>query len=336
MTDLNRRTIAAWLLLCAAMVCAIVVVGGVTRLTRSGLSIVEWQPLVGMIPPLTEAHWQELFAKYRATPEYKLVNFAMDLDGFKRIFWWEYVHRLLGRLVGLVYLLPFLWFLARRRVDRPLAWKLWGVFALGALQGGLGWFMVKSGLVDDPKVSHFRLTAHLGVALAIITAQLWIALDLLRPGTGPRNPLAVALAALVFLMALSGAMVAGLRAGYAYNTFPLMNGRLIPPEVLMLEPWWRNFEYNMATVQLVHRAFFWLLLVLVPLAWWQARGPASAHALLAAFVLQASLGISTLLLGVPVALAVAHQAGAVLLLVVALIHAHARRVPEGAHAHRPA
>ena len=325
MIDRDRRAIAAWLLLCAAMVCAIVVVGGVTRLTRSGLSIIEWQPLVGTLPPLSEAHWQELFAKYRATPEYKLVNFAMDLDGFKRIFWWEYVHRLLGRLVGLVYLLPFLWFLARRRVERPLAWKLWGVFALGALQGGLGWLMVKSGLVDDPKVSHYRLTAHLGVALAIVSAQLWIALDLLRPEPGRRNRLAVALAVLVFVMALSGAMVAGLRAGYAYNTFPLMNGHLIPPEVLMLEPWWRNFEYNVATVQLVHRAFFWLLLVLVPLAWWRSRGRASAHALLAAFVLQASLGISTLLLGVPVALAAAHQAGAVLLLVVALVHAHGRR-----------
>jgi cytochrome c oxidase assembly protein subunit 15 len=322
MTPTDRRAVAAWLLLCAAMVCAIVVVGGITRLTRSGLSIVEWQPLIGAIPPLSEAHWQELFARYRETPEYKLVNFAMDLDGFKRIFWWEYVHRLLGRLVGLVYLLPFLWFLARRRIERPLAWKLWGVFALGAFQGALGWLMVKSGLVDDPKVSHLRLTAHLGVALAIIAAQLWIALDLLRPREGRRSRLALALAGLVFLMALSGAMVAGLRAGYAYNTFPLMNGHLVPPEWLLLEPWWRNFEYNMATVQLVHRAIFWLLAVLVPLAWWRARGRASAHALLAAFVLQATLGISTLLLAVPVGLAAAHQAGAVLLLVVALVHAH--------------
>lgn len=324
MTQPARRAIAAWLLLCAAMVCAIVVVGGVTRLTRSGLSIVEWQPLVGAIPPLTEAHWEALFAKYRATPEYKLVNFAMDLEGFKRIFWWEYFHRLLGRLVGLVYLLPFLWFLVRRRIERPLAWKLWGVFALGALQGALGWYMVKSGLVDDPKVSQFRLTAHLGVALAIIAAQFWIALELLRPSAGGRSRFALALAGLVFLMALSGAMVAGLRAGAAYNTFPLMNGRLVPPEVLLLEPWWRNFGYNMATVQLVHRAFFWLLALLVPLAWWFARTRASAHVLLAAFALQAALGIATLLLGVPVALAVAHQAGAVLLLVAALAHAHER------------
>jgi len=324
-TDNDRRAVAAWLLLCAALVCAIVVVGGVTRLTRSGLSIVEWQPLIGAIPPLSTADWEALFAQYRATPEYKLVNLGMDLEGFKRIFWWEYFHRLLGRVIGLVYLLPFLWFLVRRRIERPLAWKLWGVFALGALQGALGWYMVKSGLVDDPRVSQFRLTAHLGVALAIIAAQLWIALDLLRPAAGSRrhSHFAVALAWLVFLMALSGAMVAGLRAGSAYNTFPLMNGHLVPPEVLMLEPWWRNFGYNMATVQLVHRAFFWLLAILIPFAWWAGRGQASAHALLAAFVLQAALGISTLLLGVPVALAAAHQAGAVLLLVVARCHAHA-------------
>jgi cytochrome c oxidase assembly protein subunit 15 len=325
MTDPERRRIAAWLLLCAALVCAIVVVGGVTRLTRSGLSIVEWQPLVGAVPPLSAADWQELFAKYQATPEYRHVNLGMDLEGFKRIFWWEYAHRLLGRLIGLVYLLPFLWFLARRSIERPLAWKLWGVFALGALQGGLGWFMVMSGLVDDPRVSQFRLTAHLGVALAIIAAQLWLALGLLRPPAGGRSRLGIALAGLVFLMALSGAMVAGLRAGAAYNTFPLMNGHLVPPEILMLEPWWRNFGYNMATVQFVHRSFFWLLALLVPLAWWTGRAQASAHALFAAFVLQATLGVATLLLGVPVALAASHQAGAVLLLVVALVHAHARR-----------
>jgi len=320
----DRPAVAAWLLICAAIVFAIVVVGGITRLTRSGLSIVEWQPLIGTLPPLSEADWQALFAKYRETPEYRLVNLGMDLAGFKRIFWWEYVHRLLGRLVGLVYLLPFLWFLVRRRIERPLAWKLWGVFALGALQGALGWYMVMSGLVDDPRVSQFRLTAHLGVALAIIAAQLWIGLELLRPTAGRRSRFAVALAGLVFLMALSGAMVAGLRAGAAYNTFPLMNGHLVPPEALMLEPWWRNFGYNMATVQLVHRGLFWLLLLFVPLAWWTARARTSAHALLAVFTLQAALGISTLLAGVPLALAVAHQAGAVLLLVAALYHAHER------------
>jgi len=325
MTDADRRRVAIWLLACAALVFLIVAVGGVTRLTRSGLSIVEWQPLVGAVPPLSQADWQELFAKYQATPEYRHVNAGMDLEGFKRIFWWEYAHRLLGRLIGLVYLLPFLWFLLRRRIEGSLAGKLWAVFALGALQGALGWFMVMSGLVDDPRVSQFRLTAHLGVALAIVAALLWIALDLLRPRAGPRSRAAAALAGLVFVMALSGAMVAGLRAGAAYNTFPLMNGHLVPPEWLMLEPWWRNFGYNMATVQLVHRTIFWLLLALVPLAWWTGRRQASAHALLGAFALQATLGISTLLAGVPVALAAAHQAGAVLLLAAALVHAHERK-----------
>src|SRR5262245_50053095 len=175
----DRRNVAAWLLVCAAMVFAMVVVGGVTRLTHSGLSIVEWQPLVGTVPPLSHSDWETLFAKYRETPEFRLVNFDMDIEGFKRIFWWEYAHRLLGRLIGAVFLLPFLWFLWRRKLDRRLAWQLAGVFALGALQGAIGWYMVKSGLVADPRVSHFRLTAHLGVALAIFAAELWIALDLL-------------------------------------------------------------------------------------------------------------------------------------------------------------
>lgn len=328
MTSTDRRVVAAWLLLCAALVFAIVVIGGVTRLTRSGLSIVEWQPLIGALPPLSQAEWQVLFAKYQLTPEFRLVNFDMDLEGFKRIFWWEYFHRLLGRLIGGVFLLPLLWFLARRRLERRLAWQLTAVFLLGAFQGALGWYMVKSGLVDDPQVSHFRLTAHLGLALAIFAAELWIALDLLTPGTAPRRETAalpLALAAFVFVMALSGAFVAGLRAGYAYNTFPLMNGHFVPPEILMLEPWWRNFLYNMATVQFVHRALFWLLAVLVPLAWWRARATAAAaaaNALLAVFALQAALGILTLLSGVPVALAAAHQGGAVLLLGASLWFAH--------------
>jgi heme a synthase len=170
MSESDRRSVAAWLLVCAALVFAMVVVGGVTRLTHSGLSIVEWQPLVGTVPPLSDADWQALFAKYRETPEFRHVNFNMDVEGFKRIFWWEYAHRLLGRLIGAVFLLPFLWFLWRGKLARPLAWQLAGVFALGALQGALGWYMVKSGLVDDPRVSHFRLTAHLGVALAIFAA----------------------------------------------------------------------------------------------------------------------------------------------------------------------
>jgi len=324
MTDSDRRTVALWLFLCAAMAFAIVVVGGVTRLTRSGLSIVEWQPLIGTLPPLSETDWQALFAKYRATPEYKLVNFGMDLAGFKRIFWWEYIHRLLARLIGLVFVLPLLWFQAKSKLERPLAWKLWGILALGALQGLMGWLMVKSGLIDDPKVNPVRLTLHLGLALAIFSAELWIALGLLapRPGRAPR--LAVALPWVIFAMALSGGMVAGLRAGAAYNTFPLMNGHWLPPEILMLEPWWQNFLTNMATVQFVHRGFFWLLAVLVPIAWWRWRASPAANALLVAFVLQAALGIATLLAGVPVALGAAHQGGAVLVLAAALWNAHRR------------
>jgi cytochrome c oxidase assembly protein subunit 15 len=321
MNEQDRRRVAAWLLACATLVFLIVLVGGITRLTRSGLSIVEWQPLIGAIPPLSDADWQALFARYRETPEYKLVNRGMDLAGFQRIFWWEYAHRLLARLAGLAFVLPLLWFQFRRMLDRPLAWKLWGVFALGALQGAMGWIMVKSGLVDDPKVSPVRLTMHLGLALAVLSAELWIALGLLVPREGRAPRLAAALPWAIFAMALSGGMVAGLRAGSAYQSFPLMNGHLVPPEILMLEPWWRNFLTNMATVQFVHRGIFWLLAVLVPLAWWRARGRASAHVLLLAFALQAALGVSTLLLGVPVTLAVLHQAGAVLLLVAALVHA---------------
>ena len=324
MTDRDRRLVAAWLFLCAALAFAVVLVGGVTRLTRSGLSITEWQPLIGALPPLSQADWEALFAAYRDTPEFRLVNFDMTLEGFKTIFWWEYIHRLLARTIGLVFLLPLLWFRLRGKLERALSLKLWGIFLLGAAQGALGWFMVKSGLVDDPKVSPLRLTAHLGLALAIFSAELWLAMGLISKRER-HDRFAVAIPIIIFLMALSGGLVAGLRAGYAYNTFPLMNGHLVPPEVMLLEPWWRNFVYNMATVQLVHRTFFWLLAVLVPLAWWRGRHTLSASALLAAFVLQASLGITTLLLSVPVGFGSAHQAGAVVLLAAALWHAHAQK-----------
>ncbi len=322
MTPRDRRAVALWLLLCAAIVAAIVVVGGVTRLTRSGLSVVEWQPIVGALPPLSDADWQSLFDQYRATPEFRQVNFDITLDGFKRIFWWEYAHRLLGRVAGLAFLVPFLYFLLRKKFDFPLALKLAGVFLLGALQGALGWYMVKSGLVDNPRVSQFRLTAHLGLALLIFSAQVWIAFDLLfeRSIFLKRK---TTILILVFLMALTGAMVAGIRAGSAYNSFPLMNGHLVPPEILMLEPWWRNFGYNMATVQFVHRGFFWLLAGVIPYACWKAGFNSSSRILIAMFAFQAALGIATLLSRVPIGLAAAHQAGAVLLLLSALWFAHA-------------
>jgi cytochrome c oxidase assembly protein subunit 15 len=324
----ENRAVAVWLLVCAAFTFAMVVVGGVTRLTESGLSIVEWQPIVGALPPLSDADWQALFAKYQATPQYRKVFTDMGLDGFKSIFWWEYAHRLLGRLIGMVFLVPFLFFYFTHKLSKPLTWKLAGLFVLGGLQGAMGWYMVKSGLVDDPRVSHFRLTAHLGLALVIFGIEFWLALGLLKERVGKANFFSGAVVGLVFLMALSGGFVAGMRAGHAYNSFPLMNGHLVPPEAFMLEPWWSNFLWNVATVQLMHRVIFWLLLILVPMLWWQARhtrAKIAVHHLLAMFLIQATLGIATLLLAVPVPLAALHQAGAVLLLACALWTAQASR-----------
>jgi cytochrome c oxidase assembly protein subunit 15 len=343
MDALARKQVAAWLFICCAMVFATLVVGGVTRLTHSGLSIVEWQPLVGTVPPLDAQQWQEVFEKYQRTPEYQHVNRGMTLAEFKIIFWWEYVHRLLGRSIGLVFLLPFVYFLARGRLDRSLVLKLAGIFVLGGLQGAMGWYMVKSGLVDDPRVSQYRLTAHLGLAFVIFAAMLWTALGLLAQRAPAAEPqlravqrLAAWLAALVFVMVLSGGLVAGIRAGLSYNTFPLMNGRLVPPEILLLQPWWLNFFNNMATVQFNHRLIAWLLAFFVPWLWWRCRvvagdgrrGLACTIALVVLGV-QIALGIATLLLKVPVSLAALHQAGAMVLFGALLWVNHELRVPVG-------
>jgi cytochrome c oxidase assembly protein subunit 15 len=265
----------------------------------------------------------------------------MDLAGFKGIFWLEYFHRLLGRLIGLAFFVPFAYFLARRRLERGLAWKLAGVFLLGALQGALGWYMVASGLVDDPRVSQYRLTAHLALAFAIYAAMLWIALELLDPSAGrgvaPRGlrrvrRLAWAVTLLVVAMVITGGFVAGIRAGFAYNTFPLMNGRLVPPEIFLLEPWYLNFFNNMATVQFDHRLIAWLLALAMPWLWFEAgraelpaRARLLTHLLLAALAVQIALGIATLLLVVPVALAAAHQAGALVVFTIAIALNHALR-----------
>ena len=335
-----HRSVAAWLLLCCALVFAIVVVGGVTRLTHSGLSITEWQPIVGTLPPLTDAAWNDAFSKYQLTPEFQQVNKGMALPEFQRIFWWEYFHRLLGRLVGVVFLVPFLWFLARRKIPPGYGVRLAIIFVLGAAQGALGWFMVKSGLVDDPRVSQFRLTAHLGLAFLIFAAMFWTALSLLSPlradgsrtGASTRR-LTAAVALLVFLQVLSGGMVAGIHAGLAYNTFPLMNGALVPAEILLLDPVWKNLFYNMATVQFDHRLLAWVLAVAAPIAWWRVvrdpdmtrRARIGAHLLLAMLAVQVTLGILTLVQAVPMPLAALHQAGALLLFAAALNLAHAVR-----------
>jgi heme a synthase len=337
----STRAIVAWLAACCLLVFAMVVVGGVTRLTHSGLSITEWQPIVGTIPPLSDADWSEAFAKYRQTPEFREVNHAMALPEFKRIFWWEYFHRLLGRFIGAAFLLPYLWFLARGRIPRSLRWPLAGIFALGALQGALGWFMVQSGLVDDPRVSPFRLTAHLGLAIAIFAALVWTALSLRdpqrvalsAPAQRTTRRVAMSLAALVFVMILSGGFVAGIRAGFAYNTFPLMNGRFVPAEILTLDPAWTNFFWNMATVQFDHRILASIVAIVTLVLWRRlnttadlpSRAVWGGQLLLGMTAIQIALGIATLVYVVPLPLAALHQAGALLTLALALNVAHALR-----------
>jgi cytochrome c oxidase assembly protein subunit 15 len=333
------RAVAWWLLACCALLLALVVVGGVTRLTHSGLSITEWQPIVGTWPPLSDDDWRVTFEKYQATPEYQQVNQRMSLDAFKRIFWWEYAHRLLGRVIGAAFLLPYLWFLLRRRIPAGYALPLFGIFVLGGLQGALGWYMVASGLVADPRVSPLRLTAHLGLAVAIFAAMLWLALSLLRANEAAKRAPAglrlfsLALCVLVYVMILAGGLVAGTRAGFAFNSFPLMSGQWAPPGLLALDPWYVNLWSNIATVQFDHRLLAWALLLFIPLFWWRVRSAAAVDdrarfatsLLLAILVVQFALGVATLLLVVPLPLAAAHQAGAVLLLAASLFAAHALR-----------
>jgi len=335
----QQRSVAIWLIACAALVYAVLIVGGITRLTHSGLSIVQWQPLAGVLPPLSDQAWATLFDQYRATPEYRLVNFDITLEGFQRIFWLEYVHRLMGRLAGLAFLLPLLWFLRSRIIAPRLAWRLAAIFALGALQGTLGWYMVASGLVQAPHVSPILLTAHLALALLIIGTMLWTAWGLRLAGRRRVPGLAAATVAVVFAMALSGGLVAGTRAGYAYNTFPLMDGYIVPPDLMRISPWYLNFLDNLATVQFVHRVFAWTLVLLVPALWWWIRGLASAPLarvaskwMLTALALQLALGIATLLSGVALPLAVAHQAGTVLLYAAGLWTAHALGIEHPASA----
>jgi heme a synthase len=337
------RAIAVWLIACAVLAGAVLVVGGITRLTHSGLSIAAWQPLSGIVPPLTHEAWENVFAQYRATPEYRLVNIGMDLDAFERIYWWEYLHRLLARLAGLLFLVPLLRFAWTRRIRGRIARRLGAIFALGALQGLLGWLMVASGLVDEPRVSPLRLAAHLGLALVLIGALLWTAWTLAASKVTQRASAlrawpAVAVGA-VFAMALTGALVAGTKAGLVYNTFPLMNGAVLPPDLLLLQPWYDNLVRNPATVQFVHRAMACVVIAAVAAAWWRSvrsgatpRTRAAAHAMALALALQLGLGIATLLSGVALPLAAAHQAAALLLFTASLWHAFCALAPRTAPA----
>ena len=341
----RARPLAIWLLVCCAMVFAMVVIGGITRLTHSGLSIAEWNPVMGAIPPLDQVEWQAEFALYKTTPQYRLENAGMTLAEFRTIFWWEYVHRLWGRLIGAVFLLPFLYFLWRGRIERGLVPKLALLFLLGALQGALGWFMVESGLEQGTSVSQYRLAAHLAAALVIYGYMLWLALELLRP----RAPLPLApalrrarlrgslLLAWIFLVAISGAFTAGLHAGLIYNSFPLMAGHLVPPGLFASKPWFASFFSDVTTVQFDHRLLALTTLLLVILFRWSLgrlalapRARRAADLLLLMVFVQAGLGIATLILVVPIPLAACHQAGALLLFSLALWTTHELASPPAA------
>lgn len=329
--DAGRRAVAWWLFLCCAMVAAMVAVGGITRLTESGLSMVEWRPLIGALPPMSEAEWQRVFAAYQASPQFQKVTSWMTLADFRQIFWWEYVHRLLGRLIGVVFAVPLLWFLVRGRIDGRLFLRLIGVFALGAVQAVAGWWMVSSGLGNDPYVSQYRLALHLGLAFLIYALMFRTALGLLlgpprrSRGDAVRARIAAGLAGYVFVLVLSGALVAGLDAGLVYNTFPLMEGSFVPPGYGAFEPFVLNFFENHGAVQFNHR---WLavtgVLMIVAFCVASYATPVSARARVAVRLLglmaltQMTLGLGTLLLQVPVPLAVAHQMGALTLFTLCL------------------
>lgn len=326
----DARAVALWLFAVAGLVALMVVIGGLTRLTESGLSMVEWKPITGWLPPLSEAAWIAEFEKYKQFPEYQKINIGMTLDGFKSIFWLEYIHRLLGRLIGVAFALPMIAFWISGRIPAGMKPHLVAMFLLGGSQGALGWFMVASGLVDHPDVSHYRLTAHLGLAFFIFAYLLWGGLSLARHGrmvSSRGGGIAAALTALVFLQVLSGGLVAGMNAGLAHNTWPLMDGALIPEGLLIAHPWWINFFENAMTVQFQHRMLAYGVFVLAVITAFSLRGRAPVglrHGLLTAVLVQLGLGIATLLAHVPVSLGTLHQAGAVVVLGVAVALWHDR------------
>ncbi len=328
------RAVRWWLVSIAVLIAIMVLVGGATRLTEAGLSIVEWKPVTGALPPLNQAQWTQAFEAYKTIPQYRELNAGMNLGEFKTIFWWEWSHRLLGRLIGVAYLLPFLFFLWRGVVSAELRRPLWLIFGLGALQGAVGWWMVASGLSERVEVSQYRLAAHLVLALLIFAAIVWTLRRL-----ADRSPLSassrlkftsVALVALTFVQLYLGALVAGLRAGKIYNTWPAIDGGLIPsPSRLFFEvPWWRNLFDNTLTVQFEHRMMAYLLFALAIVhafdAIWSRAGAAAVNGalwLVAVITLQATLGILTLLRQVPIDIALAHQAVAIAVLTLAIFQA---------------
>ena len=331
LSSARPRIVARWLFVVAAMIVGIVVVGGITRLTNSGLSITEWKPLTGIVPPLNDAQWQAEFANYRRIPEYQQLNQSMTLAGFKAIFFWEYLHRALARTIGVAFAVPLLWFWIRGRIPVGYGWRLVALLALGGLQGAVGWWMVKSGLAVRTDVSHIRLAVHLLTALVTLAGIVWTALDLLAldrdPGARPaRLPLPgiVALAAL-FVQLMFGAFTAGLDAGYAFASWPLMGDSLFPAGVPMLRPGWINAVDNPVVVQFIHR--WWAFAAAAALVWLAiVATKASSKAgfwVVGLVTVQIFLGIATLMTGVLIPVAVAHQANAALLLIATVFAAHA-------------
>jgi len=335
----NRRWVAAWLFVVCAMLLVMIGLGGATRLTGSGLSIMEWAPIRGILPPLSDAEWQRLFALYKTIPQSSLLYPDMDMAGFKRIFWLEWIHRLWGRLLGLAFVLPLAWFWARRRIEKRLLPRLLGLFALGGLQGAVGWFMVASGFFpESTAVSPYRLVVHLALALVLYAALFWTALNVLRPAPIHAQPQWGARAlvglstGLLCCTLVAGGFVAGTKAGRDYNSFPLMDGQLIPAGYARLEPFLLNFTQNIAAIQFNHRLLATLTLLSalgVCLAAWRLPGTHPARpamfALGAATALQYVIGIVTLLLLVPVDMGTLHQVMAVLVLSAALAALHALR-----------
>ncbi len=341
----RARIMAGWLFTLAAMVFIMVVIGGLTRLTHSGLSMVEWKLFTGWLPPFNDADWLALFSKYQLSPEFAKVNPGMDVEGFKSIFWLEFIHRVWGRLLGVVFFFPYAWFLARgwARPGEPLFWKFTGLFFLGAAQGLMGWYMVVSGLVDRPDVSQYRLTAHFSLALVIIAALLWVGLSLLRPmaesrarqDAGRLRPAAFWLWVWISVTAVSGGFVAGIDAGFGYNTFPLMDDAFIPDGLYATTPFWLAAFEDVLTVQFNHRLLAETTVLFAGLFWLFSRpahlAPRTRRAinwLTIGVVAQAALGITTLLLTVPVWAASAHQAVAVAVFSLAMWCVFELRTPQ--------
>ena len=328
----HDRQIAYWLFFCAAVIFGMILLGGVTRLTSSGLSMVDWKPIMGVIPPMTQTDWQEMFLKYQQFPEYQKINVGMSLEDFKPIFMYEYLHRVLGRLIGVIFIVPFIFFYFSRRIRTGLTPKLVIMLIGGGCQGLLGWYMVKSGLVDNPHVSQYRLTAHLGAAVLIYGFILWTAFGLVLTARAQPVELqrfSIGLSALIYLMILSGGLVAGTHAGNAYSTWPLMGDSFVPAGLYAMTPAWLSAFEDITTIQFNHRMFAYLIVALVVAFAIRAfrfgivgRLKVGIFCLIGLLGMQVTLGISTLIFYVPIPVAAAHQVGAVALLTASLFISH--------------